>query len=123
MENFLMPDYTSTYELPNRYNSAESIYFTRKEANVCKIVSTTKVYFNSVFNHWEFKVIDKQGNTYTWKDFRCLEGSNTAGVKSAILNHLTSNVVKVTEDENNANHLKTITTVSDRGQNEYVGAV
>ena len=115
-----MPDYTSSYNLSNRY-SADGGIFTYEEANNCRIVSTTKVYYNSVFNHWEFKVSDREANTYTWKDFRCLEGANKANVKLAILNHLTTDVIKVKEDENNAGHLRTINSVSDRGQDEYVG--
>tara|TARA_R100001594_G_scaffold95863_1_gene130145 strand:- start:276 stop:629 length:354 start_codon:yes stop_codon:yes gene_type:complete len=116
-----MPDYTSTHNLLNRYDTSENIYFTDHEANYCRIESTTKIYYNSVFNHWEFKVLDRLGNTYTWKDFRCLEGADKANVKLAIFNHLTTSVIRVKEDENNAGHLRTSSSVADRGQDEHVG--
>lgn len=115
-----MPDYTSSYNLSNRHQAGE-IYFTDQQANYCTIVSTTKIYYNSVFNHWEFKVIDRDNNTYTWKDFRCLEGADKTNVKLAIFNHLVTDVVKVKEDGNNDSYLKTETSVADRGQDEYIG--
>ncbi len=121
MENLLMAEITSSYNLPNRYNESD-IYFTDMDANHCRILSTTKVYYNSVFNHWEFKVLDREGNTYTWKDFRCLEGADKANVKLAIYNHLVTDTIKIQEDENNSGHLRTSSSPSDRGQDEHVGS-
>jgi|TARA_Y100000361_G_C11054126_1_gene286918 hypothetical protein len=119
----IMASETSTYVLKNRYSSLfdEDLVFTEAQANLVLIKTTTKVYFNSVFNHWAFSVLDELGNTYSWKDFRCLEGADKAAVKTAIKNHLTNSVIKITEDTNNSGYLKTETSVADRGQDEYLG--
>ena len=115
-----MPDISSTYQLPNFYGSGQGL-FSEAEADACLIVYTKKISFNSVFNHWEMKVRDTLGNTYTWKDFRLAEGASKSVVKASIKTHLTENVTKIIEDKDNSSYLRTESTISDRGQDEYIG--
>ena len=111
---------TSRYELPNRRLDPE---FTEIQAKSCRIITTNKILFNSVFSHWEFTVVDADGNEYSWKDFRCAEAADLATVKLAIYNHLVSSVEKIPEDGAQGNYLKTTTVVTDRGSSDqdYVG--
>ena len=116
-----MASETSTYQLRNRYNPATQ-YFTDIEAESCLIISTTKIYHNTVFNHWEMVVEDDLGNTYNWKDFRCLEGADKANVKLALLSHLKDDCIKITTDgANDTDYKRTTTVVADRGAGEYTG--
>jgi hypothetical protein len=115
-----MSDITSTYQLSNYYPSGGDL-FTQAEANSCFIVYTKKISFNSVFSHWEIKVRDDLGNTYAWKDFRTAEGASKSTVKGAIGLHLTQSVVKIKEDSDNAGYLRTESSPSDRGKDEYIG--
>ena len=116
-----MAEETSTYELRNRYNTSY-VYFTELEADNCFILSTTKVYHNSVFNHWEFTIRDEDDNEYTWKDFWCVEAASKSDVIKAIKDHIIDNMIKITEDGANSTDYKlTRTAVTDRGKDEWVG--
>ena len=120
---FIMAEETSTYELRNRYNTSY-VYFTELEADNCFILSTTKVYHNSVFNHWEFKVEDNRGNSYTWKDFWCAEAGSKADVKKAIWDHMRDDMIYILTGGANDHGLTRTTVVSaDRGKDEYLNDI
>ena len=116
-----MAQETSTYQLRNRYNPVYK-YFTTIEADNCFIVSTTKIYHNSVFNHWEFVIKDQDFNQYTWKDFYCAEAASKVDVIKAIRDHIIDDMIKITEDGSNSDDYKlTRTAVADRGKDEWIG--
>ena len=116
-----MAEATSTYEIRNRYTESTK-YFTDLQANACLIISTTKVSHDGTFNHWEIVVEDGDDNRYTWLDFRLAEGASKADVKSAILSHLTDQMVKMpTKGAYDHDYKRTTSAPSDRGEDEYVG--
>ena len=112
---------TSTYEIKNRYTDSTK-YFTEDQANTCLIISTTKVSHDGTFNHWRIVVEDAEGNRYTWLDFRLAEGASKANVKSAILSHITDQMIKIpTNGAYDHDYKRTTSAPSDRGEGEYVG--
>ena len=116
-----MADIVSTYELKNRYNS-DTQYFSDVQASECKVVSTSKVSHDGIFNHWRFVVEDTDGNRYTWLDFRCEEGASKATVKSAMFSHLTNDTIKAgTAGAYDHDYKLTETSPADRGEDEYIG--
>ena len=110
----------STHGLTNRYNVDP--YFTDDEAKNCKIVSTTSVLHDGTHNYWDFELEDENGNTYVWRDYSVSGTASKSDIKTAILNHLVDNVIKLQDDGfNDHDYKKTTSAPADRGAGELLG--
>ena len=118
-----MSQQTSDFILRNRFNPSAR-FFSQGDAWRSIIVSTNKIYHNSVFSHWDFSVKDTDGNTYSWSDYWCVEGASKNDVKKAIYDHLIDEVEKIPHESAYDHGLKkTTTVVADRGKDEDLEGV
>jgi hypothetical protein len=119
-----MAQQNSNFVLRNRFNPLTR-FFSKAEAWECIIVSTDKIYHNSVFSHWDFSVKDLNSNTYSWSDYWCIEGASKNDVKKAIYDHLIDEAVEKIPHESAYDHglKKTTTVVTDRGKDENLAGM
>lgn len=118
-----MSQQTSDFILRNRFNPLTR-FFSKDDVWNCIIVSTDKIYHNSIFSHWNFSVKDLDGNTYSWSDYWCVEGASKADVKKVIYDHLLDEVEKIPHESAYDHGLKkTTTNVTDRGSGESLEGI